>query len=175
MSARWFYRAPVSKALFYGTAFSSLVALKFDVQSAMQLDPSGVLASGQFWRLVAYQFPFSNLSEIAVGLAYLYELRKFERMMGNEKFGAFVLLVTTLSTTLLASLSLTFGEMPATGPFPLVAALLVLHHTFVPVTQPRMFRALGVNFTDKAPLYAFTLPVRLMSLRLHEWTAGRFC
>jgi hypothetical protein len=100
---------------------------------------------------------------------YLYELRKWERMMGNNKFGTFVLLVTTLSTTVLASLSVTFGEVPATGPFPLVAALLVLHHTFVPVTQPRMFRILGVNFTDKAPFYAFTVPVRVRLFLSYHW------
>lgn len=160
MSARWFYRAPVSKFLFYTTALSSLAALKFDVLRSVHLDPSRVIASRQFWRLLAYQIPFSNSSEIAVGLAYLYELRKFERMMGTEKFGAFVILVTTLSTTLLASLSLTFSEVPSTGPFPLLAALLVMHHTYVPVTQPRMFSMCGLKFTDKAPFYAFLVPVR---------------
>ena len=81
-------------------------------------------------------------------------------MMGTEKFGAFVVLVTTLSTTLLASLSLTFGEDPSTGPFPLLAALLVMHHIYVPVTQPRMFSICGLKFTDKAPFYAFLVPVR---------------
>jgi len=162
MSAPWFYSAPVSKMLFYSTAVSSILSLRSSSADPIMrygLDVNRILASGQIWRILSCHFPFVTISELTIGLSCLYEFRKFERMMGLEKFAALFMAVTTLSTSLLAGLSLTFGVSPATGPYSFIYAMLMLHHTFIPETQPRMFRILGTDFSDKAPFYLVTLPL----------------
>ena len=166
MSAPWFYKAPISKALFWSTGVASVMALRFSDPSYLPqrfgLDVNKMLASGQIWRLLTCSLPFSSISEMAFGMNMLYEARKFERLMGNEKYGAFVCFVTAVSTSLLAGLSLTFGTRAfATGPYSLIYAVMMLFHVYVPVTQPRMLRILGVDFTDKAWTYATSLPVGL--------------
>ena len=145
-----------------GTLVSSLIGLRNGgFASESSLSVSKILASGQAWRLLSCHFPFSSLSELLIGISFLYEMRKIERMMGVEKFGSFVSFVTATSTTLLAGLGLSFGVTPSTGPLPLVCAFLVLHQIFVPSTQPRLVRLLGVDFSDKAPLFFFAAPLVL--------------
>jgi hypothetical protein len=152
--------------LFYSTAISSFLSLRSSSSPAAHtvrfgLDVNRILASGQLWRLVVSHVPFSTVSELAIGLSCLYEFRKFERMMGLEKFVALFVAVTTLSTSLVAGLSLSLGVAPATGPYSFIYAMLVLHHSFIPETQPRMFRFLGKDFSDKAPFYLVALPLLL--------------
>jgi len=166
MSAPWFYRAPVSKALFWSTGVASVVALRFSdpthLSQRFGLDVYKILAAGQIWRLLTCSLPFSGISEMALGLKLLYDSRKFERLMGSEKYGAFLCAVTALSTSLLAGLSLIFDiQSFATGPYSVICAVLMLFHVYVPVTQPRMLRILGVNFSDKSWTYATYLPLLL--------------
>lgn len=40
------------------------------------------------------------------------------------------------------------------GPLPLVFALLVVYYAIVPPSKPRLFGALGMEFTDKAFTFA---------------------
>jgi hypothetical protein len=131
MSASWFYNAPISKVLFYTSVATSFFSIRNNgVGSAKfsAFDVNRILASGQIWRLVTYQFPFSSTSELILGLTFLYELRKFERMMGMSKFSVFMLFVSTVSTTILASLNTILQLNIASGPYSIIYACLVLHH-----------------------------------------------
>ena len=123
MSHAWFYGAPVTKAVVFSTCASSMYALRLasrpdDFIGSMGLNASRVLASGELWRLVTCHLPFASTSELLLGLSFLYEMRKFERMMGSGKFGAFVLFVTSLAASLQAAASRTFESLraPSTGP-----------------------------------------------------------
>jgi len=151
MSARWFYHAPLSKILFYATAVTSLVHIRSGSKA--------LLTSGQIWKIITQQIPFSSTSEMIFGLSYLYELRKFERMMGTSKFSVFLLFISSFSTTLVASLSAMFDIGIASGPYPVIYAYLVLHHAFIPVVKPRVMRILGVNLSDKFFVYLMALPL----------------
>ena len=166
MSHAWFYGAPVTKAVVFSTCASSMYALRLasrpdDFIGSMGLNASRVLASGELWRLVTCHLPFASTSELLLGLSFLYEMHKFERMMGSGKFGAFVVFVTSLAASLQAAASRTFESLraPSTGPYSLIFAVLMLHHAFVPPVKPRVMRILGVDFSNKAPFYILALPV----------------
>lgn len=178
MSASWFYGAPVTKLVVFSTAATTAWCLKVAAAPdlflrAASLDTSRVLASGELWRLVTCHIPFATVAQLLFGLPFLYEMRKLERMMGTGKFGVFFVFVTSLATSLQAGISYSLfsgsallaassehgGSGPATGPFSLIYAMLMLHHVMVPALKSRQFRILGVDFTNKAPFYLMAIPV----------------
>lgn len=161
MSATGFLKASVSKVLFYSTAVSSILSLRYGGHAG--LDISRVLSSGQIHSLLTSHFPFSTTSEMVLGLIFLYELRKFERMMGSEKFGAFLFFSATVATSLLSGLSLILQLNPVPGPYALIYSFIVLHHVYVPVTSPHMLTVFGVSFSEKAIFYLTALPLALSS------------
>lgn len=131
MSARWFHHAPVSKAAFYLVAAATVMGFRYvepgKLPTLLGLDMGKLLTSGSFWRVLTFHLPFASSSEMIVGMYMLYEFRKLERMIGTRKFGAFVCGVLGVASTILSGLSLTFGIRPATGPYILLFALLMMH------------------------------------------------
>lgn len=160
MSCPGFYKAPITKAVFLTTIGSS-VMMPEHTKRLMSLDIASVLSKGDWWRPLSCHIPFKSYFELFFGLVILYKFRIFERMLGSEKFGAFLIFVTSLATSIQAgiaiSLSPTLG--PTTGPYSFLYALFYFYHALVPQVQPRCFGLMGVHFTDKSFNYVagFTL------------------
>ena len=164
MSASWFYGAPVTKLVVFSTAATTAWCLKVAAAPDLFLRAAS---------LVTCHIPFATVAQLLFGLPFLYEMRKLERMMGTGKFGVFFVFVTSLATSLQAGISYSLfsgsallaassehgGSGPATGPFSLIYAMLMLHHVMVPALKSRQFRILGVDFTNKAPFYLMAIPV----------------
>lgn len=137
MSAPWWRGAPVSKAIFYGTLVTSLYAVSlsqsqtrasFTQNSPFALHAGSVLARHEFWRLLTSHVPFGHLIDMFFGLSYLYQTRVLERLLGSEKFGAFLFIVLSLTTSLeLAWLTQTSSSFQfSVGPYAIVGACMVL-------------------------------------------------
>uniref|UniRef100_A0A7S2WHG0 UBA domain-containing protein n=1 Tax=Rhizochromulina marina TaxID=1034831 RepID=A0A7S2WHG0_9STRA len=160
----WWHRAPVSKALALGTLGSTLVVLSqgHATAEALSLDAWRVLGSSEVWRLVTCHLPFSGLSELVFGLSFLYQFRLYERMLGSAKFGAFLIIVASVASSLETFIVGSISSVPLTvapGPFAIIFALLALQHEITPVTKPAMLGVLGVNFSEKAVPMCLSLPL----------------
>lgn len=144
-----FEGAPVTRAIALITLTFSLA---FDA-SALSLQLPA-LFRGQIWvssfnsnpchsyirtkRVFTSHLPFSNSSQLIVGLILIYTLRLFERFMGSKKFGAFVFVsgaIATLSSLGLVSIasSLDLDLAPSPGPFFFIYSLLPLFYRKTPL------------------------------------------
>jgi len=129
MSTAGFHGAPLMKAACFGTAATSLF-LPAGAKALLMLDLPRVLSGGEVWRLATRHLAFESMGETCVGLILLYRFRQFERFYGSGKFGAFVLVVGSLATSLEAAGALVLSSgtpwAPASGPYALIFASTAL-------------------------------------------------
>eukprot|EP00904_Undaria_pinnatifida_P006484 jgi/Undpi1/2966/HiC_scaffold_14.g06343.m1 len=162
--------SPVTK----GVLASTLVASAFlhardpDGNFNVTLDIWRVLTEGELWRLVSCHAVCTSMGPLLATSLSLYRLRSLEPLLGSKKFAAFVAVTSVLTIPFEASAGVYFGTVRLTpGPLPLVFALLVVYYAIVPPSKPRLFGALGMEFTDKA----FTFAVAGMLACCEGWNS----
>lgn len=157
-----FEGAPLSRLAFVSTTLSSLL-MSSSTKALYGLELGRVLARGEAWRLATHAIAFGSLGETVVGAIHLYRFRRFERMLGSRKFGAFALIVCSLATSLTVGLVVTLGERagdqglnylrPASGPYALIFGMYPLFYSLVPTSHPRLVGIAGIDLSEKTLMY----------------------
>lgn len=156
-----FVNAIVSKVL----AIGSLASVFLDNSGSQAQYGMGVQHLSDFsqwWRLITSQFVFSRTDGALFGMTAFYVCRQLERQMGSSKFCGFVVLVTTAASVLQLQLLYLFpsffaaNHAPASGPYALVFALMILYWRWVPrrkrVTKTKIC---GILVTEKLLTWLF--------------------
>ena len=160
-----FYGAPLTKALSALSVTLSIACISLQKQSAVQMRWLALTANHEWWRLLMTNLVFTGNYETILGAMLLYTFRVIERQLGSRKFGAFIVLVMTVSTWFHVGLLVVVkgGMFPthntvdeaimAPGPFATIYALLAFFHAVIPKKMPCMFSLLGLHFSDKSMAY----------------------
>lgn len=157
-----FEGAPLCRLAFASTTLSSLL-LSTTTKARLGLDWGRVLVQGEVWRLASSQVAFETLGETVIGAIHLYRFRRFERLLGSRRFGAFALIVCSLATSLATGLVVVLSERgrdqgvnylrPASGPYAFIFGMYSLFYSLVPPAQPRLVGIAGVDLSDKSLMY----------------------
>jgi membrane associated rhomboid family serine protease len=87
MLASGFSNAPVSKALVIGVVLLPFLATITDTKYYMWIEVHPhLLDYHQFWRLLTWQFCYTNSTEVLFAAMTFYQLRVIERLWGSRKF-----------------------------------------------------------------------------------------
>lgn len=87
MLSSGFKDAPVSRSLVFGIVAASLLASILDIKYYFYIlvEPH-LWQYHQLWRILIYQFCYTNSSEVLFAAMVAYHLRIIERMWGSRKF-----------------------------------------------------------------------------------------
>jgi len=146
--------APVTMALTIGVIVNTLLA-----SGAAEAFSLRKVLAGDYANLVTTFLAYDDKIQLAVGSVLLHMLRVFELQFGSRKFGSFVFfswLLAVLFHVALATACESAGVaavQPATGPFFLVFALLVLYYHNIPALSPSKFSLLGLGLSEKTWTY----------------------
>mmetsp|Transcript_18168 Transcript_18168/g.42351 ORF Transcript_18168/g.42351 Transcript_18168/m.42351 type:complete len:300 (-) Transcript_18168:17-916(-) len=159
--ATWFLGAPVTKAVAVSTAIIYIIAEMNKLHRAMMLDTTKIFDHAQFYRIFVYNFTFSTMGELVMGLAALTPLmRRFEREMGSKRFGAFIVYASVISTlSELVIFNIFFDTERYSGPYPQLGAVLALYHRYTPRLHPKFFGILGYDLSEKSLTYGLCAQV----------------
>jgi membrane associated rhomboid family serine protease len=150
----WFQGAPLAKLACFKT-IGFFVILKNN-QDLIALDLEDLVEHREFYRLFLYSLSFQTFGEMLMGLAVLVPLfKRFEREFGTVKIAVFLcksLFLATFFQCFFLS-----DRYLATGPYPVIGALLYLYHKFTPRLYPNFVSVLGFNFSEKALTHLFAL------------------
>lgn len=150
----WFRGAPLAKLACFQT-IACFVILK-DNQDLIALDLEDLVKHKEIYRLFLYTATFRSLGEVILGLAVLLTLfKRFEREFGTVKMAAFLCKSLVLAT--LFQCFFLSDQYLATGPYPIVGALLHLYHKFTPRLYPKFVSLLGFDFSEKALTHLFII------------------
>jgi hypothetical protein len=171
-----FVNAPITKAIFFGTAGLSVLSSVLNWKYWLTLDQNH-LQQFQLWRLATHHFIFSSLGEGFLSLLLLYQFRLFERQMGSRKFGSFAFLAFCISSLLeVAGLVVYTGRTSRSvttsspslrpplslhGLYGLLFALMVQFWKDVPSTYKWTIRSTRFCFSDKIFNYLIGLQLLL--------------
>ena len=150
--------APVTLALTIGVVTKTLLANG----AADAFSLSKVLA-GDYANLVTPVLAYDDKIQLAVGSVLLHMLRVFEQQFGSRKFGSFVFFSWLLSVLLHVAVSAACqsagiaAAQPASGPFFLIFALLVLYYYNIPALSPSKFSLMGLGLSEKTWTYVLGL------------------
>ena len=164
----WFQGSPLSHFLVYlalGTHFLLEHGGFSGGTELINLNLDDIFTHGEVHRLFLNQCTFGNMGEMVVGLMTLGKLMiSFEREFGTRKFASFLLIKCFLLSTLLQLFSLMvldglgFGVTHlAPGPYSYIGSLLCLYHFFTPRLYTKFIGILGMDFSEKAMTYVFTI------------------
>ncbi|KAI9733788.1 MAG: hypothetical protein M1818_007055 [Claussenomyces sp. TS43310] len=179
MLSSGFADAPVSRSLVFGLVAASLIVSVTDVKHYfyIQVD-SHLWRYHQFWRMLIYQFCYTNSSEVLFAAMMVYNLRIIERLWSPRKFASFVLLsyaLTTLLTPIVLAIILrpiSFNKinyLPA-GLTPIIFAILAQYHASIPhiykyrlatSSSPANAPFAGLTFSDKSYTYLIAAQLSL--------------
>ena len=82
-----FTDTPVSRILVFGLVIASLLASILDIKHYFYIQVDLHLwRYHQLWRVLSYQFCYTNSTEVLFGAMTLYNLRIIERLWGSRKF-----------------------------------------------------------------------------------------
>jgi len=158
-AAAGFYNAPLLKIITFSTGIFTLFPYTF-IKKHLELQGLDSIVNYEVWRLVTNNLFFPSVWEGVVGVYLLYHFRIFERQMGTAKFAAFLTSTFGISTSCILALFVLFNPKgTATGPYPLLFALLVQYYHEVPATY--RFRFLGVNGSNKIWIYGIACQLLL--------------
>lgn len=156
-----FEGAPLCRLAFVSGTMTSLF-LSSSTKAKLTLDLGRVLARGEVWRFASHHVAFESLGETVIGAIHLYRFRRFERMLGSRKFGAFALMVCGIATSLVTGLVVIVGERArdegftylrvASGPYALIFGMYSLY-SLVPAARPRLVGFAGIDVSDKSLMY----------------------
>lgn len=157
-----FEGAPLCRLAFVSGTMSSLF-LSSSTKAKLTLDLGRILARGEVWRFASHHVAFESLGETVIGAIHLYRFRRFERMLGSRKFGAFAMMVCGIATSLVTGFVVIVGERlredgevyfrVASGPYALIFGMYSLYHSLVPASRPRLVGFAGIDVSDKALMY----------------------
>lgn len=87
MLASGFTGAPISRLLVFGVVGTAFLASLTDTKVFcwIEIRPH-LLDYGQFWRLLTWQFAYTNSAEVLFAAMTFYHLRVIERLWGSRKF-----------------------------------------------------------------------------------------
>lgn len=87
MLASGFTGAPISRLLVFGVVAAAFLASLTDIKVFcwIEIRPH-LLDYGQFWRLLTWQFCYTNSAEVLFAAMTFYHLRVIERLWGSRKF-----------------------------------------------------------------------------------------
>lgn len=169
--AKLFGHAPITHALTLAVVVQTLTSSKID-----GFNLNSVL-SGNYLNLVTPFLTYGDRVQLAVGSILMYILRIFEQQFGSRKFGAMVFFSWVLAIATQVGIVVACENMgvkqvkPATGPFFLVFALLVLYYHSVPNLSPSQYSFLGLTISEKT--WTYILGVQLMfSAQMHSAVAA---
>ncbi|KAJ8614458.1 hypothetical protein CTAYLR_000828 [Chrysophaeum taylorii] len=175
-----FEGAPLCRIAFVSSALNSLF-LSSSTKAKMSLDLGRVLARGEVWRLLTHHIAFESLGETVIGAVHLYRFRRFERMLGSRKFGAFALIACSLATSLATGIVFVVGERGrdqgaeymriASGPYALIFSMYSLFYSLVPAARPRLVGIAGLDISDKSLMYLAAAQL-LLSSGLRSFVPG---
>lgn len=175
-----FEGAPLCRLAFASTTLASLF-LSPATKVRMSFDLGRVLAHSEVLRLVTHQLAFGSLGETVIGAVHLYRFRRFERMLGSRRFGAFAIIVCSLATSLATGLVFVAGERareqganylrPASGPYALIFGMYSLFYSLVPAARPRLVGFGGLDVSDKSLMYLAAVQL-LFSTGLRSFVPG---
>ncbi|KAK1817120.1 hypothetical protein LTR12_008514 [Friedmanniomyces endolithicus] len=192
MLSSGFTNAPVTRSLLVAVVLSAFLATITDTKYYLWIEVRPHLFDyHQFWRLLTWQFCYTNSTEVLFAAMTLYQLRVIERLWGSRKFASFILstlpYTTLLPPILLATIirPLSFGRinyLPA-GPTPLLFALMAQYHAAIPyIYKYRLSSGMGVsgdeengygvNLTSKSTAYILPLQLALSQLPGSAIAAG---
>lgn len=82
-----FSNAPVSRSLVYGIVAFSILASVTDTKHYfyIQVDPH-LWRYRQLWRIFAFQFCYTNSTEVLFAAMSFYNMRVIERLWGSRKY-----------------------------------------------------------------------------------------
>jgi hypothetical protein len=159
MMSTGFADAPVSRSLVYGLVGASILVSITDVKHYfyIQVDPH-LWRYHQIWRILIYQFCYTNSTEVLFAAMTFYNMRVIERLWGSRKYAVrpsrmrFISGVTTDEMIVFHPSSLrahhihhsrparsplpalsfnTFNYLPA-GPTAIIFAVLAQYHAAIP-------------------------------------------
>ncbi|QIW98681.1 hypothetical protein AMS68_004199 [Peltaster fructicola] len=183
MISSGFTNAPISRVLLIAVVLTAVAATVTDSKYYLWIEVRPhLLDYGQYWRLLTWQFAYTNSTEVLFAAMTLYQLRIIERLWGSKKFLSFLLATlpyTSLLPPLIVALvlrPLTFGQvnyLPA-GPTAIIFALLAQYHAAIPyvykyrlsstIPSTQGEREYGMLLTSKATSYVLPLQLALSQL-----------
>ena len=87
MLSSGFTNAPVTQILIIATVVTASLASITDTKYYFWIQPRPHLFDyWQFWRLLTWQFCYTNSTEVLFAAMTLYQLRVIERLWGSKKF-----------------------------------------------------------------------------------------
>ncbi|KAK3638325.1 hypothetical protein LTR56_013154 [Elasticomyces elasticus] len=202
MLSSGFTNAPVSQGLVVAVVLSAFLATMTDTKYYLWIEVRPhLLDYRQFWRLLTWQFCYTNSTEVLFAAMTFYQLRVIERLWGSKKFAvrrqqyhrtedkSFILstipYTTLLPPILLATVMhpLSFGRINylPSGPTPLLFALMAQYHATIPyIYKYRLSSSLptagntehGLNLTSKSTSYILPLQLALSQLPGSAIAAG---
>jgi membrane associated rhomboid family serine protease len=160
--AAWFAGAPVSRFIAVMLVVSHLVIYSRGPKALQKISSSTTGDDFQWYKLITSKLLFRTTAETVTATITLSLLtRRFEREMGSPKFFAILILTNIITIVLESTALLVFDrqEVLYSGPYPWIGACLALFYRFSPRMYPRFISILGLNFSEKAITYAFSLYV----------------
>jgi len=99
MLSSGFTNAPVTRSLLVAVVLSAFLATITDTKYYLWIEVRPHLFDyHQFWRLLTWQFCYTNSTEVLFAAMTLYQLRVIERLWGSRKFAVRYLPTTTTSS-----------------------------------------------------------------------------
>eukprot|EP00210_Caulerpa_lentillifera_P003313 g3164.t1 len=145
-----FTNAPVLKALCLTTTGSSVLWQAMQQNFVKPISP--VL------KPFVRAFVFKKTGELIFGVALLYYFRILERQTGSRKFGAYAVVVSTISFGLQSAIETAYKLKPLpSGPYGFIFASFLSLVFDIPPSQRLSF--CGVPLSDKAFTYIMGLPL----------------
>ncbi|WWC61273.1 uncharacterized protein I303_103854 [Kwoniella dejecticola CBS 10117] len=149
-----FQNAGVTKGIMIFLALTSISASLLDIKPYLHLQLVPHMTKyRQFWRIAVHPLAFANSTELLMGEILLYNVGvAIERAFGSRKYASFVL-VSSLVSTLLASIVIILGHrfglnsIPA-GPYGIIFSLLWQQYRIFPSLYH--FKLLGIEVSSKA-------------------------
>mmetsp|Transcript_12415 Transcript_12415/g.22985 ORF Transcript_12415/g.22985 Transcript_12415/m.22985 type:complete len:327 (-) Transcript_12415:86-1066(-) len=134
------------------------------------------LANGNYARILSNGIYFPSYPQVISSVILLYSFRQFERQMGSNKFGSFVLTSYVLATLTQMGIVVSASSMgvPLTlsaGPYFLIYSLLACYHKLVPKIQPSKANISSIVFSEKSWVYFLAMQL-LFSEGTSSFLAG---
>ncbi|KAK0269947.1 hypothetical protein LTR35_014413 [Friedmanniomyces endolithicus] len=100
MLSSGFTNAPVTRSLLVAVVLSAFLTTITDTKYYLWIEVRPHLFDyHQFWRLLTWQFCYTNSTEVLFAAMTLYQLRVIERLWGSRKFAVRYLPTTTTTTS----------------------------------------------------------------------------
>lgn len=152
---------PVARAVWLTALIFSLFYIRSE-QEVPSFSLTHVLG-GNYALLFTPFVTFDTYPLLLVGLILLYSFRTFESNWKSSKFGAFLFYGYILNLLLTVGVSVTMAQMgmtytPASGPYFLISALLVVYYNDVPAVSPSQYTGI---LSEKVWMYLLALTLML--------------